>query len=69
MAWAAEFDASLDMDDPHESGFNSQQDADKFVATGYALAQRLRNELGPEYTVLTNIFANPKPAFRAGRRE
>jgi hypothetical protein len=61
MAWAAEYDATLDMANPQEAGFDTQEDASKFKASGFELAKRLQDELGPQYEVITNIHAGPKP--------
>lgn len=57
MDWACAYDAILDLDNPSEAGFKTQEDADAFKATGYALAERLQRELGSEYSVTVNIVA------------
>lgn len=51
MAWAATFDATLNMDDPASSGFESDQAAGEFKQEGAALAQQLQDELGAAYAV------------------
>lgn len=51
-AWARVFDAILDMDDPaNKGGFESPQAAESFIAQGARLAQRLYDELGPEWEI------------------
>jgi len=55
MAWAAKFDATLNMDDPASSGFKSELEADEFRMNGEALAQRLRKELGSSYAVTKKL--------------
>ncbi len=50
-AWAAEFDATLDRDDPASSGFVDAATAAAFTAQGAALAARLADELGAEWQI------------------
>ncbi|MBB4929356.1 hypothetical protein F4561_000176 [Lipingzhangella halophila] len=50
--WADEFDATLDPDDPKESGFRSQEDWSRFVRRGRELAERVSGEMGEEWSVL-----------------
>jgi hypothetical protein len=49
--WAADFDATLDRDDPARSGFASAQAKAAFDARGAALAERLRAELGAGWAI------------------
>jgi len=55
MMWAAKFDATLDMDDPANSGFESEKAADEFRNEGMALARQLQDELGAAYIVTSQI--------------
>lgn len=50
-AWAARYDASLDLDDPAASGMEAAEAA-AFAEDGRALWRRLQDELGDAYTVL-----------------
>ena len=52
LEWAAEFDAILCMDDPASSDFPSRRANIEFVAKGDVLLDRLKEELGPEYSVV-----------------
>ncbi|OJA61585.1 hypothetical protein BGV68_04545 [Burkholderia ubonensis] len=54
-AWAAKFDATLNMDDPVNSGFGSDEEADKFRKEGAVLARRLQDELGAAYRVTKKL--------------
>ncbi|MFJ2555433.1 MULTISPECIES: hypothetical protein [unclassified Streptomyces] len=45
-AWGAEFDATLDRDNPVDSGFHTEADEQDFAARGEGLARRLQEELG-----------------------
>jgi hypothetical protein len=45
MAWAAKFDATLDIDNPVSSGFKNEELANQFQQEGEILAQRLQEEL------------------------
>jgi hypothetical protein len=49
--WARMFDETLNMADPVSSGFASTEADAAFQAQGIRLAERLRNELGPEFLV------------------
>ncbi|MFV8808600.1 hypothetical protein ACNSPD_00655 [Yersinia enterocolitica] len=50
--WADRFEAILNMDDPASSRFKSTSEEKMFIADGYELAQRLRDELGSEYEII-----------------
>ena len=51
-AWARAFDAILDMDDPaNKGGWETPKARDDFAARGAHLAQRLRDELGPDWQI------------------
>lgn len=58
IAWAEKFTATLNMDDPPRSGFESEQEASEFRQEGAMLAQYLRNELGANYVVTQRIVAS-----------
>ena len=55
LEWAAKFDAILNMADPASSGFESPAAEEAFKREGYELAERLRTELGSDYTITTRI--------------
>ncbi len=59
LAWANEYDRTLDPNDPSDAGFDSQPSADQFVATGFKLLDQLQTELGPSSTVVYNFKAYP----------
>lgn len=54
-AWARAFDATLNMDYPPDSGFESDEAEAEFKRDGYHLAEQLRNELGPEVTITVHV--------------
>lgn len=49
--WAAQFDTTLNSDDPLESGFRSSQDEHDFADAGRQLFIKMQKELGPEFKV------------------
>lgn len=51
LDWAATYDATLNMDDPTSSGFLSDEAEAEFKRTGIELENRLRVELGSDFTV------------------
>lgn len=53
--WAEAYDRTLNQDDPRRSGFPSAADEAAFRRTGALLADRLRAELGPGYSVTTKL--------------
>lgn len=55
MQWAAEYDATLNGDDPLNSSFSSAQEEWRFKDQGEKLLDRLRLELGNNYTVVLNM--------------
>lgn len=55
MTWAAKFDATLNMNDPASSGFESERAANEFRQEGEALAQSLQEELGSAYVVTKKL--------------
>lgn len=53
--WAQAYDMTLNMDAPEKSGFSSEALEVVFKAEGHRLAERLRRELGREYTLIEII--------------
>ncbi len=51
MAWAQSYDRTLNRDDPASSGFQDANAEAEFRRIGNELADRLRSELGPDYSV------------------
>ena len=54
-AWARAFDATLNMADPVESGFESEEAEAEFKREGYRLAEQLRIELGPGFAITVHV--------------
>ncbi len=54
-AWARAFDATLNMANPADSGFESEEAEAEFKREGYRLLEQLRNELGPEFAVTVYV--------------
>ena len=50
-AWAQRYDDTLDRDDPRRSGFSNAEAEVAFNADGRVLLDRLKAELGQEYTL------------------
>ena len=57
MDWADVYDKTLNWEDPATSGFASVYAVDEFKAQGMKLADRLREELGPEFLVEAKVLA------------
>ncbi len=53
--WAAEFDETLDMADPANSGFKSVEVESAFKARGIQLAEQLQKDLGPNFLVSVGV--------------
>ena len=53
--WTKIYDATLNVDDPACSGFQSEEAKAEFKRVGNDLAERLRGELGPEFAVIIKI--------------
>jgi len=51
VQWAADYDSTLHMDDPLESGFSSESAENEFVQRGKTIALRLRRELDSDWSV------------------
>jgi hypothetical protein len=51
LAWAREYDSTLNVDDPTRSGFSSSDAEAKFNDSGRALAAALQGELGAGFVV------------------
>jgi len=56
LNWAAEFDATLDVDYPPNSGFSSKEHQVAFEDCGRELERCLQAELGGEYIVHLKLF-------------
>lgn len=54
-SWAQAFDATLNMDYPPDSGFESAEAEVEFKREGYRLAEQLRKELGSEFKVKVHV--------------
>jgi hypothetical protein len=52
LAWAKEFDESLDWDDPGSTKPAPQEELDAFAREGLALLKQLRKELAGKYEVV-----------------
>jgi hypothetical protein len=55
IVWASTYDVILDMNNPSEAGFKTQEDVNQFRSAGYSLTDRLQKELEPKYIVTHNI--------------
>jgi len=53
--WAMQYDATLNSDDPLQSGFSSEAEEAAFEQAGQDLLAMLKNELGEEYEVSLKI--------------
>lgn len=53
--WARQYDETLNMDYPPDSGFESAEAEAQFKQEGCRLADQLRMELGPEYEIRTYL--------------
>jgi len=51
LRWAEAFDATLNQENPADSGFPLERDRQAFLQRGRDLAGRLARELGPGYRV------------------
>ena len=59
QAWADRYDATLDLDDPMASGFETPDDEVAFVSEGRQLARALQLQLGTGYDVRFGDEPNP----------
>ena len=55
VRWASEFDATLDRDDPQQSGFATLDERATFSTEGVALGKALQAELGETFRVLVKV--------------
>jgi len=55
LVWANTYDATLNVDDPACSGFQSNEAEVEFKRMGNELGERLRSELGPNFTVEVKV--------------
>lgn len=53
--WAAQFDTTLNSDDPLESGFASSEQERDFATAGRQLCIKMQKELGPDFEVFLKI--------------
>lgn len=53
--WATQFDATLDPDDPLESGFTSSEEERDFADVGRQLCIEVQRELGQDFRVLLQL--------------
>lgn len=53
--WARAFDATLNMEYPPDSGFESEEAEVEFKREGHRLAEQLRDELGPEFMIILRV--------------
>jgi len=53
--WAAIYDETLNADYPPNSGFESEELEREFKREGERLAEHLRNELGPDFSILFKL--------------
>ncbi len=52
--WQQAFENILDLDDPANSAFSSEQEEEDFESEGLAIAQQLQAELGFDYEIYYN---------------
>ena len=57
MSWAQAYDGTLNLKDPSNSGFLTEDAKDAFEAEGVRLANRLREELGPQFVIQVKVRA------------
>jgi hypothetical protein len=55
LKWAAIYDETLDVDYPPNSGFKSKELEHDFKLEGERLVVKLRDELGPEFSVSLKV--------------
>jgi hypothetical protein len=53
--WAASYDKTLNAADPGSSGFETEEDEERFKQEGSALGQRLQAELGLDWIIKVKI--------------
>ncbi|PMV22406.1 hypothetical protein C1X21_28020 [Pseudomonas sp. FW305-3-2-15-A-LB2] len=58
--WAAIYDETLNADYPPNSGFKSEELEREFKREGERLAECLRNELGPDFSILFKLYLGQK---------
>ncbi|MBL0319311.1 MAG: hypothetical protein IPP74_08495 [Alphaproteobacteria bacterium] len=51
MKWAAQWDKTLNWDNPSNSGFNSTEEESFFISEGKRLCETLNNQLGNQFEV------------------
>lgn len=55
ISWAHKYDATLDLDNPTNSGFKSNEDEAAFNKIGMELTKKLQEELGENFKVIFEI--------------
>lgn len=55
IQWAKEYDTTLDIDDPLSSGFKNTEEELSFRHKGENLFERLKLELGSQYSITLKI--------------
>lgn len=53
--WTAIYDETLDADYPPNSGFKSEDLEREFKREGERLAESLRSELGPDFSIILKV--------------
>lgn len=56
IKWANEYDETLNMNDPVNSGFENTEKEQAFIDKGNNLFKRLKHELRGQYTVVLKII-------------
>jgi len=54
-AWSAEFDSTLNPDDPLRSGFASLDDERAFASMGQQIREKLEKELGSNFRIIFSV--------------
>ena len=55
LAWAGMYNATLNRNDPRQSGFKDEDQQEEFRKRGEELGERLNLELGPDYKVFLRV--------------
>ena len=55
IKWSEIYNNTLDLDNPQKAGFKDNEDEEIFKLEGKRLAERLKEELGEEYIVMTKL--------------
>jgi hypothetical protein len=60
--WAANFDATLNRDNPAQSGFRNAEMQSEFKRAGDEIGQQLKRELGADFSIIVQIKAIARKA-------